>query len=90
MSIHAGFVLGSTLLVLLLGSIRGDHTLAQFFDLRKSRVVLKKTVQSLEAETAALASEIQKISESPNYARKVLREKYHVTDNNEKIIFFAD
>lgn len=90
MPLPAGLILGATVLVLLIGSIRGDHTLLHYFKLQQSREILQKTVDSLEKENASLAAEIKRIKESPNYARKILREKYHVTDSNEKIIFFAD
>jgi len=90
MPLPTSLILGATLIVLLLGSIRGDQTLMHFFRLQQSREILKKTVQSLEQENAALDKEMRRIRESPNYARKILREKYHVTDANEKIIFFAD
>jgi cell division protein FtsB len=47
-------------------------------------------VDKLKADNQELSEEIRKIKSSPAYARKVLRDKYHVTDANEKIIFFAD
>ena len=45
---------------------------------------------AIEAENARLQEEITKIKVSKSYARKVLREKYHTTDENEHIVFFAD
>ena len=90
MSVPTTLILGATLIVLLLGSIRGDQTLMHFFKLQQSREVLQRTVRALEQENSSLQAEIHQINASPNYARKVLREKYHVTDANEKIIFFAD
>jgi cell division protein FtsB len=47
-------------------------------------------VDKLKTDNQELSEEIRKIKSSPAYARKVLRDKYHVTDANEKIIFFAD
>ena len=44
----------------------------------------------LETENANLAAEIERIKESKSYARKVLRDKYHVTDDDEKIVYYAD
>jgi cell division protein FtsB len=90
MSIHATIMLASTVLVLVLGMVRGDQTLLNYFRLLESRDVLAETVESLEKENEALRYEMKKIRHSPNYARRVLREKYHVTEPNEKIIFFAD
>lgn len=76
--------------VLGFGTIRGDNTFASFFSLRESRKILTETVDSLRNENKNLAEEINKIKSSPAYARKVLREKYHLTEENEKIVFFAD
>ncbi|MFW7382032.1 MAG: FtsB family cell division protein [Oligoflexus sp.] len=90
MPVPSGLILGATIIVLLLGSIRGDHTLLHYFKLQQSREILEKTVEDLENENESLDKEIRRIRESPNYARKILREKYHVVDSNEKIIFFAD
>ncbi|MCX6129842.1 MAG: septum formation initiator family protein [Proteobacteria bacterium] len=79
-----------TLVVLLLGTIRGEGSVMDYFKLRKSLTILQSTVEKLKGENQELAEEIRKISNSPAYARKVLRDKYHVTDPDEKIIFFAD
>lgn len=83
-------ILSMTVLVLLLGSIRGDQNLIHYFKLKQSREILQKAVLELEQETSELKKEISRIQNSPNYARKILREKYHVTEKNERIIFFAD
>lgn len=90
MPVSSGLILAVTIIVLLLGSVRGDHTLLHYFKLQQSREILEKTVRELEKENESLNQEISRIRESPNYARKILREKYHVVDSNEKIIFFAD
>jgi cell division protein FtsB len=51
---------------------------------------LQERVSELEAENASLSQEILRIKESKSYARKVLRDKYHVTDDDEKIVYYAD
>lgn len=76
--------------VLTIGALRGENSVFKYFELQKSEAVLQETVANLETENELLQSEIQKISQSTNYARKILREKYHVTEENETIIFFAD
>lgn len=76
--------------VLLIGTLRGESSIFDYFKLRKSQDVLEATVDKLKASNEDLSEEIRKIKGSPDYARKVLRDKYHVTDSNEKIIFFAD
>lgn len=84
------FVFCLTLAVLMIGTVRGEVSIMDYFKLRKSLNILEGTVDKLKAENQDLTEEIRKIKASPAYARKVLRDKYHVTDANEKIIFFAD
>ncbi len=76
--------------VLLIGILRGQNSIVDYFKLRKSQDVLEGTVDKLKASNESLSDEIRRIKSSPDYARKVLRDKYHVTESNEKIIFFAD
>jgi cell division protein FtsB len=76
--------------VLGLGMMRGESSVHSYFELHKSRDVLQQTVTSLEKENAAISEEIVRLKKSPSYARKVLRDKYHVTDEDEDIVFFAD
>jgi cell division protein FtsB len=78
------------IVVLGVGIFRGEHSLRTYFDLQESRGVLEKTVGNLEKENLEISKEVVKIKSSKNYARKVLRDKYHITDDDEKIIFFAD
>ena len=80
----------AALAVLNIGIVRGDSSVRQFVDLQESRDVLAKSVQGLEDENERIEGEIGKLKESPDYARKVLKDKYHVTTDNEKIIFFAN
>lgn len=78
------------LVVLLIGSIHGQTTLKDFWALQDSRKTLLAVISKLERETSKLEGDIKKIKESPDYAWKVLKEKYHVVGKDEKIIFFAD
>lgn len=80
----------STAAVLAIGMVRGENPFNRYFKLSESREVLAETVDSLENEISHLSEELEKIQKSPNYAQKVLRDKYHVTEENESIIFFAD
>ncbi len=84
------FIYALTILVLLVGTLRGEGTILDFFKLRKSLGLLDSTVERLQASNQDISEEIRKIRSSPDYARKVLRDKYHVKDPDEKIIFFAD
>jgi len=88
------FVVSALLLlgviVLFLGIFRGETSLARYFELQKSQQVLDKTVTNIEAENRVLSDEIMRLKKSKNYARKVLRDKYHVTDTDENIVFFPE
>ena len=85
-----GFLYGFATLVIVVGIFRGETSVGKYFSLTKSRIILEETVNHLKSENEHLAEEISKITESKTYARKVLREKYHVTDDDEKIIYYAD
>jgi cell division protein FtsB len=83
-------LLVSGTVVLGAGMLRGQSSVDGYFELKRSREVLSETVERLRKENAALSEEILRIKESPSYARKVLRDKYHVTDPDEDIVFFAE
>jgi len=76
--------------VLCIGVMRGESSIFRLFELRKSQELLDKAVQGIEAENQSLNEEITKLRKSKNYARKVLRDRYHVTDPDENIVFFPD
>lgn len=79
-----------TFVVMNIGIFRGPSGVHDYLELEKSRDVLSKAVDNLKAETEAISEEINRIKSSPQYARKILRDKYHVTEEDEDIIFFAD
>ncbi len=76
--------------ILNIGLFRGSSSIAGYFDLKQSRDALANTVDKIIDENGSLRTEIERIVNSPVYARKVLRDKYHVTEENEDIVFFAD
>jgi len=78
------------IIVLCLGLARGTTTVGGYYELKRSREILKQTVATLQSETEQISVEIERIRTSPSYARKVLRDKYHLTEANEDIVFFAD
>jgi cell division protein FtsB len=86
----AGFLYCFASVVIVIGVLRGDTSIARYFSLSKSKYILEETVAALKAENEHLANEIHMIKESKAYARKILREKYHVTEDGEKIIYYAD
>lgn len=78
------------LAVIGLAMFRGESSFDGYWALVKSRDVLHGTVGQIAAENAAIQGEIMKLKESPSYARKVLRDKYHIVDQDENIVFFAE
>ena len=85
-----GFLYLFAALVIAVGVFRGETSFGRYFALTKSRAILEEAVSGLRTENARLSEEISRIKESKAYARKVLREKYHVTDDHEKIVYYAD
>ena len=75
---------------LALGSIRGENSFGTWFELKNSLNILQNTVRSLKQQNERLRTEIYKIRSSSAYAQKVLKDKYHLTDEKEEIIFLAD
>ncbi len=86
----AAFLLVFGVAVLVTGMLRGDSSIANYWELRTSRDVLQKTINNLQKQNDDLQLEITKIKQSSEYAKKVLRDKYHVTEPGESIVFFAD
>jgi len=73
-----------------IGIVRGRRSLTHNYRLERSAAVLRQQLAQLEAENRTLANEINKIKNSRSYARKVLRDRYHLTEHGENIVFFAD
>lgn len=88
MFIRILFLIGA--IILGFGIVRGENSFMKFFELRKSQRILDETVRALESQNDDLDLEIKKLKTSPQYAKKVLRDKYHVTEQNERIEFFPD
>lgn len=78
------------LCVISIGVVRGPTGFARYRDLRMSEARLETTLEQLRGEARSLESEIQRITSSPAYARKILRDKFHVIGDNERIVFFSD
>ena len=76
--------------LLALGSIRGENSFSTWFELKNSLNILQNTVAGLKQQNEELRKEIFKIRSSSAYAQKVLKDKYHLTDEKEEIIFLAD
>lgn len=83
-------LVGFTFIVMNIGIFRGPSGVKDFLELEKSRGVLSTAVEKLKAENEFIAEELNKIKSSPSYAKKILRDKYHVMEEDEDIIFFAE
>lgn len=81
---------GMLALVLVLGMIQGSSDLSRYLELKSNLINLHSTVNKIEKENEVLDTEIHRIKTSPLYARKVLKDRYHVVEDNEDIIFFPD
>lgn len=87
------FYLGKALIglfsaVLILGMLRGDRSLGDYYALKHKQKILQKTVTHLETEIHELQEEIRRIENSEEYAQKVLRDKYHLLSEGEQMILF--
>ncbi len=76
--------------VLGIGIVRGESSIENYIKLRKTREIIGKTVKTLEEENQSLSQEVVKLKKSRSYAKKVLKDKYHLTDSNEHIEFFPE
>ncbi len=83
-------ILGFGCVVLMMATVRGKTSVASFFELRKSRDILMASNMKLAEENRKLSAEIEKIQGSASYARRLLKDKYHVLEPSEKIVFFDD
>ena len=67
------------------------HRYLGYLKLMRSRDTLQKAVTKLEQEKIELSGEISKIKSSKSYAQKVLRDNFHlVNDEKEERIIFSD
>lgn len=83
-------LVGFTFVVMNIGVFRGPSGISDFLELEKSREILHRAVDNIRLENEEISEEIARIKNSPSYAKKILRDKYHVTEVDEDIIFFAE
>ena len=77
-------------IVLLVGIWRGESSITHSYHLQRSAEILRQHIAQLTAGNKRLADEINKLRNSKSYAQKVLRDRYHLVDDDENIVFFAD
>jgi cell division protein FtsB len=83
-------ILATGVAVLCMGMVRGETSISSYLELKRSRDVLRSAVENLEAQNTEIELEISKIKKSSSYAEKILRDKYHVVEEGESIVFFAN
>ena len=83
-------ILGIGVAVLCIGIVRGETSVSSYLELKKSRDVLAEAVGNLDQQNTDLDNEINKIKKSASYAEKILRDKYHVVEEGESIVFFPN
>lgn len=83
-------LLGLFYLVLILGMFRGERSLSNYVALHHKKQLLATTVSSLEANIHHLSQEIHRIENSPEYAKRILRDKYHLLAEDEHMLLFDD
>lgn len=83
-------LLGLFYLVLILGMFRGERSLSNYIALHHKKKLLETTVSNLEAGIHHLSQEIHRIENSPEYAQRILRDKYHLLAEDEQLILFDD
>lgn len=84
------FLVAFASMVLVLGIFRGESSIMSYFDLVHTKTALTQRVEQLKEENQNLELEIKKIQESPMYAKKVLKDRYHTLNDNESLIFLPD
>jgi cell division protein FtsB len=72
------------------GTFHGETSFADYFFLKEKRDLYKKKIQALEAETQSIALEIERVEGSEAYAKKILKDKYHVLADGEKVLLFSE
>ena len=84
------FLIGFALVVLAIGTFRGEASLRTYLALRDSQKVLVGTVDGLSSDIQRLEKEIAMTQTSTDYVHKLLRDKYHITEKGEQILLFED
>ena len=83
-------ILGLLTVLFFYHTLRDNEHYFNYLELTRSKHTLEKAIGKLEAEKINLEGEIKKIKSSKSYAQKVLRDNYHLLEEDEQILFFAD
>jgi cell division protein FtsB len=69
---------------------QGSSTLDVYLQLRHNLEIIQAHITQLEQETSELEMEIDKVTYSPEYAKKLLKYKYNILSPGEQVIYFTD
>lgn len=83
-------LMGFVMVVLAIGTFRGETSWRTYLSLRESQKVLAHTVDTLSSDINRLENEIARTKSSPEYVHKLLRDKYRITEKGEQILLFED
>lgn len=72
------------------GIYQNKEAYKEYRKLKNAEIHLQNKVDSLNNQIETMQSEIDNIRSSAVYAKKILKDKYHVTDDDETIIFFDE
>lgn len=83
-------IIGLGSITLINGFFRGQSRFGKYLELNETHSILKDRVKKLDKENELLQDEIVKLKSSTEYAKKVLRDRYHITEPDERIMFFSN
>lgn len=76
--------------LLTIGIVRGSIDTLRYFELKKSLTELQQATYELRNENKNIELEVLNIKTSPQYAKKILKDRFHMTEDNEDLVFMAD
>ncbi len=82
------FLFWSFLGLCFFSSFRGSSTIEKHFVLKDRKQKMTRAVEMLETHNHELEKLVAKISRSEVYAKKVLKDKYHMTEEGERLVYF--
>lgn len=74
--------------VCLNSAIRGPSSFKQYWTLQERKETMVSAVERLEIKNKILEETIQKLKKSQSYAKKVLKDKFHTTEEGERLVYF--
>jgi cell division protein FtsB len=76
--------------LLSIGIVRGSIDTLRYFELKKSLAELQQATYDLKNDNKNIELEVLNIKTSPQYAKKILKDRFHMTEDNEELVFMAD